>query len=274
MEAETIIELKNVTKAFNKKPLLKDVNLSISQGQSIALVGSNGIGKSTLLKIIAKLSAVHNGSVTYHRDLSFCYVPEKFPTSNLTVTQYLELMGHIDGIQGKSLKRHIATFLEDFFMTHMTNTPLTYLSKGSLQKVGVIQALLKTPDVLLLDEPLSGQDARSQRVFIQRVKELIESGTTVIMSCHEPYLIHEISDTIIELKEQGLHVTQYEKRELLQEYVLVFVGGSELPELDVPVDKNDTQVKLYIHEDKVDDVIKRMMDHGWSLRRMDHETDD
>ena len=277
MKNETIIQLKNVTKAFNKAPLLKDINLTITRGQSIALTGSNGIGKSTLLKIIAKLSAVQGGKVIHHKDLIFRYVPEKFPVSNLTVTQYLGLMGGIDGLAGESLKTRLDSFLADFFMTHMANTPLAYLSKGSLQKVGVIQALLITPDVLLLDEPLSGQDAKSQRVFIGKIKALMESGMTIIMSCHEPYLISEIADTVIEIENQDLEVVQYERRAPSKEYQLVFVdevGGLELPELPVPIDTSGDQVTMYVNEAKTDEIIALMLKSGWSLRRMNHETDD
>jgi len=274
LKDEVIIELENVTKKFKKTSLLKDINLSIYKGQSVALIGNNGVGKSTLLKIIANLSSIESGKVTYNDHLSFRYVPEQFPRSNLTTMQYLNLMGRIDEIDSNERYERIKSLLKDFFMEHMIDTPLAYLSKGSLQKVGVIQALLTTPDVLLLDEPLSGQDANSQRVFIKKIKALLARGTTIIMSCHEQYLINEISDTIIEIKKKQIEVAHYKKREISKEYILIFTeekDGLELPKLDVPINKVGKEVKMYVNEINTNEVISLMINNGWSLRSMYHE---
>jgi len=270
---EVIIQLVDVTKKFKKTTILKSINLSISKGQSVALIGNNGVGKSTLLKIIARLSSVE-GKVEYSDELLFHYVPEHFARCNLSVMQYLGLVGRIDGMDEDERGERIGSFLKDFFMEQMAQTPLDYLSKGSLQKVAVIQALLSTPDVLLLDEPLSGQDANSQRVFVQKMKELLASGVTIVMSCHEPYLMNEISDTVIEIKDQKIEIVQYVKYETSKEYALVFVdekGGLEVPKLDIPINKTDTKVKMYVDEVNADEMISLMMKSGWSLRSMSHE---
>jgi ABC-type multidrug transport system ATPase subunit len=84
--------------------------------------------------------------------------------------------------------------VREFFLESMLNTRLNELSKGSLQKVGVIQALIAPKEVLLLDEPLSGQDSASQNVFIRKVNDLRSQGVTIFMSCHEKRLIDELSD--------------------------------------------------------------------------------
>ena len=89
-----------------------------------------------------------------------------------------------------------AKLCKDFFLEDMLNTSMKNLSKGTLQKIGVIQALLKPPQILLLDEPLSGQDADSQQVFIRKINQLRKENVTILMSCHEPYLIKSISDTL------------------------------------------------------------------------------
>ena len=271
---EVIIQLENVTKSFKKMTLLKTINLSIHKGQSVALIGNNGVGKSTLIKIIAGLSSIQDGKVTYSDKLLFHYVPENFARCNLSVMQYLDLIARIDDIDRDNRHMRIESLLKDFFMEQMAQTPLDYLSKGSLQKVAVIQALLISPDVLLLDEPLSGQDANSQRVFTRKMKELLGAGTTIIMSCHEPYLMNEISDTVIEIKNQEIEVVHHEKHEMSEEYALVFVdekGGLELPELEIPINKTDTKVKMYVDEVDTDDIISLMMSNGWSLRSMSHE---
>jgi len=274
MNNQIIIQLENVTKKFKKTTILENITLQIHQGQSIALVGHNGVGKSTLLRIIAKLTAINSGKITYNKPLLFHYVPEQFPRNNLTVREYLDLFCRIDNHDKEVRQARIEAFLADFFMSHMAETPLNYLSKGSLQKVGVIQALLTTPDVLLLDEPLSGQDTKSQRVFIQKIKDLLANGMTIIMSCHEPYLMNEISDTIVEINDRQLQVTQHQKQEIKQEFILTFTdekGDLELPNLNVPMDKEEHHIKLYVEIDHTDEIIQLMMQHGWSLRGMHHE---
>jgi len=276
MSSDALIKLTDITKKFGKTVLFKDVNFSIYKGQSVALVGNNGVGKSTLLKMISGLSSVTAGNITYTSDLLFHYVPEHFPRSKLSVVQYLELMSRIDDIAPDVRQGRIESLLKDFFMVHMAETPLNYLSKGSLQKVGVIQALLTPPDILLLDEPLSGQDANSQHVFIAKMKDLLATGVTIIMSCHEKYLVNEISDTVIEIKNQQIEVMQHEKYETSERYVLVFIdekGGLVLPEFDFPVDSTDKMVKMYVDGSHTDEVIQMMMNNGWSLRSMYHEKD-
>jgi len=188
--------------------------------------------------------------------------------------QYLDLVGRIDEMGSNTRRERIETLLKDFFMEQMTDTPLNYLSKGSLQKVNVIQALLRTPDVLLLDEPLSGQDANSQRVFIAKMNDLLARGVTIIMSCHEKYLMNEISDTIIEIKDQKIEVVQHKKDEISERYVLVFTdekGGLVLPKFGFPMNRDDHLIKLYVDQGHTDEVIGEMMTHGWSLRSMYHE---
>jgi len=273
MNNQKVIQLENVVKKFKKTTLLEGINLSIYKGQSVALVGHNGVGKSTLLRIIAGLSSIEGGKVIYDEKLLFHYVPEQFPRSNLTVMMYLDLMSRIDGFDKNERQELIQTFLADFFMSHMADTPLNFLSKGSLQKVGVIQALLSTPDVLLLDEPLSGQDAKSQRVFIQKMKDLLADGMTILMSCHEKYLMNEIADMIVEIKDGQIEVGGVEKVEVADEFVLTFVdekGDLNLPQLDYPVDRKEHSIRIYVDVSRTDEVISAMMACGWSLRGMAH----
>ncbi len=79
---------------------------------------------------------------------------------------------------------------------------MKYLSKGTLQKVGVIQALLKIPDILILDEPLSGQDVQSQEMFVKLMKELNQGGMTLVMACHEKYLVEQLAQEVYQI-DQG-----------------------------------------------------------------------
>ena len=95
-------------------------------------------------------------------------------------------------------------YFHEFHLESMLGTPMKYLSKGTLQKAGVIQALLSKRDLLFLDEPLSGQDTLSQATLIRELKRRKEEGMSLIMACHETYLIEELADRIYEIKDGRL----------------------------------------------------------------------
>ena len=134
-----LIELKNITQSYNKEVILQDLTLSISQNQSIAFTGHNGCGKSTLLKLLAGLIRPTHGNVLYHGAPLFHYVPERFPKMNLTARQYLRHMGYLDGLSADDVKTRYEALCEEFFLSDMLDIPMKHLSKGTLQKVSVIQ---------------------------------------------------------------------------------------------------------------------------------------
>lgn len=195
---ETLITLENVTKTYEDLCVLDHISLDLKRAESIAFTGHNGCGKSTLLKMIAGLIPLSGGKIVRHEKIRFGYVPEKFPGMNIRMKDYLGAIAGIEGVEASEAD----ALVRDFFLEPMKNTKLHELSKGSLQKVGVIQALLGRHDVLLLDEPLSGQDTDSQNVFLEKIHELRDRGVTILMSCHERKLIEELSDREITI-EQG-----------------------------------------------------------------------
>lgn len=148
----------------------------VPPGRSAAFVGHNGCGKSTLLRIIAGLTVPSDGRAVQAPGLLFHYIPEKFPPIPVTARQYLQNMGILDGMRRDEAGRRIESLGEDFFLSELLDVPMKSLSKGTLQKIGVIQALVTRPDVLLLDEPVSGQDKEPQKVLIEKTNELRGRG--------------------------------------------------------------------------------------------------
>lgn len=197
-----MIHLQQVSKKYGEKQVLRDISQSFAAGSATAFVGHNGCGKSTLLKVLSGLIRPTKGTVRYDRPLIIHYVPEKFPATHLTAGQYLMHMGMIDGLPKDRLSGEIRQLAEELHMAEHLQSRMSTLSKGTLQKVGVIQALLVMPDVLLLDEPLSGQDVDAQKVFIDKVNDLRGRGITLFMSCHEPELVAAITESSYTI-EQG-----------------------------------------------------------------------
>ena len=199
--ADQLISVNNVSKSYGKKEVLRNVNLAIHKGDSLAFIGHNGSGKSTLLRILAGLASFNSGQVQRNKKLKIHYIPEHFPKLALTAKEYVVHMGLIEGLNKSQAQAKSRQLFELFFMDNMQETPMKYLSKGTLQKVAVIQALLSNPALLLLDEPLSGQDIDSQNIFIQTMIDLKKQGTAIAMSCHEKVIISHISDLVYEIKD-------------------------------------------------------------------------
>lgn len=270
---EDLICFTGVSKRYRGKTVLDQIDLTIKKGQSISFTGHNGCGKSTMLKLAAHLICPTKGKITYEKNLLMHYVPEHFPKSNLTMEEYLLSMADLDGYsKAESIARY-QSLVEDFFMTSMLDIPLKHLSKGSLQKVSVIQALLTEPDVLLLDEPLSGQDTDSQKVFIHKINELRKTGMTVLMSCHEPYLMKAISDTIYQIENGKIIRTELnDQKEFSDTRIELLFSGNE--EKEIPLiwsnmaKREGAICQMYVAEEQTDDVIFSMLQNGWSLKKM------
>ena len=266
-----IIKLEKITKEYNHKLILDQVDLSIYEGQSMVFTGHNGSGKSTLLKIISGLVKPSSGKVVYRDKLLFHYVPERFPKMNLTAWQYLKRMGEIDGIPGKVLADRCEKLFADFFLTEMVHTSMKDLSKGTLQKIGVIQALLRRPQVLLLDEPLSGQDMDSQMVFIQKMNALRAEKVTLLMSCHEKYLVESLSDTVMAVGHGQVNKVDITAELCAKEYILWFERqeNASWPEEYRPyIQIAGKGCRARISEHESSRMIVEMIRHGWKLRGM------
>ncbi len=193
-----LITLNNVTKTYSGKHVIDGVSQTFYKGESIAFYGHNGCGKSTMLKLLSGIISLSGGEVKYHEKLRFSYVPEKFTGMEIEMIDYLQGIARMEGVNEDTIDR----LIRDFFLESMIHTRMDKLSKGSLQKVGVIQAIMAPHEVILLDEPLSGQDADSQKVFIEKINELRARGITIFMSCHEEKLIDALSDRVYTI-EQG-----------------------------------------------------------------------
>ncbi len=199
-----IIKVKNLVKKYDDRLIFDDISLDIMKGESIALTGHNGMGKSTLIKILCGLTSITSGEVIRDKNLKFNYIPENFSPLNIKAGEYIKLIGEIEGISKDDFVKKTDYLYKEFNLENMINISMKNLSKGTLQKISVVQALLSKPDILLLDEPLSGQDSDSQKTFIRMVRELIKDGVTVIMSCHELFLIDQLSSRILQVKDSKI----------------------------------------------------------------------
>lgn len=164
--------------------VLRDVGLTLRPGSVVEVTGRNGAGKSTLLRLLAGIVPPSRGTIS-ERPRTVGYAPDVFPLDQpFTVTAYLAHLARIRGVSPGAIGP-LATRLD---ATHLLELPLGDLSKGSAQKVGLVQALLAPPDLLILDEPFAGLDAHTRRELPEIIGEIAAGGGTVVVSDHQNQL--------------------------------------------------------------------------------------
>lgn len=252
-----LITLENVTKSYNGKTVIDCVSHTFNEGESIAFYGHNGCGKSTMLKLLSGLISLSSGNIQYDHKLGFSYVPEKFSGNGMKTIDYLQSIAKMEGVESQVVNG----LIKDFFLESMINTRLDKLSKGSLQKVGVIQALMAPHDVMILDEPLSGQDADSQIVFISKVNELREKGVTVFMSCHEKRLIDALADKVYTISQGKLIEAVSSNDNAYLVYVRKNEALSPWPEMIT----NKNRYELKVNESLLRGTVLSLYEDGWEI---------
>ena len=254
---EKLITLENVTKSYNADPVLDRVSLDLYKGEAVAFTGHNGCGKSTLLKLLAGLIRASGGKVIYHGKLRISYVPEKFPAMDIRMKDYLCSVAGMEAAAPSASDG----LVRDFFLDSMSSCRLNELSKGSLQKVGVIQALLTPADVILLDEPLSGQDAASQDVFIEKINALRRQGVTLFMSCHEKKLIDALCDKEYRISGGKVLPKDSEKDSCFK----IFVKKNDHLTPRAEMTDHGNRYMLPVSGDALKETVLELYSEGWEL---------
>lgn len=254
---DSLITLENATKIYSGKRIIDSVSHTFSAGESVAFYGHNGCGKSTMLKLLLGLISLSGGDIRYQGKLRFSYVPEKFAGPEIRMIDYLQGIARIENVEPSV----VTGLINDLFLDSMTDTRMDKLSKGSLQKVGVIQALMAPHDVIVLDEPLSGQDADSQEVFISKINGLRGKGVTVLMSCHEKKLIDAISDKVYTI-EQGKLVPGMQKEEPVY---TIRVRRTEALAMWPQMSSNGNRNEIRVGETKLRETVMKLYEEGWEI---------
>lgn len=269
----SIIKVENLTKKFGQKVILNNVNIEFKQGESAVILGNNGVGKSTFLRMLCGLTSISSGKIITDKNLKFNYIPDNYSKLNLTIEEYMKCIQDLDRVNYDEFNTTITNLYQKFYLENMKDVPMKHLSKGTLQKVAVLQALITKPDVLLLDEPLSGQDINSQKNFISIVKNLISQGVTVIMSCHDMFLVKELSTRILKIENKTIAEAEMPKSEKFIYNLMFFkknkVNNAQLQSTLRDVEryyKDGDLLKLEVKESKSNEILFKMLQDGYILK--------
>ena len=196
MTSQTEIRLIGITKKYHKKEVISNYSYTFSKGKCYMIVGENGTGKSTLLKIILGMVRINSGEII-NPFKRISYVPEKsFLPMGVSVCNFINVLSNI-------LECDIETinYLFDYFEIGFAKKyKLRELSKGMLQKVLVIQALMKDSDVYIFDEVLNGLDSKMQEKFLSYIEVLKKENALILITSHYSHFYKKVVDEVVEMK--------------------------------------------------------------------------
>ena len=198
-----ILELKNIEKSFGEKKVLTGVSFKAEGGKAFGLLGRNGAGKTTSIRILMDVFPANSGEVLIdgqpidYNKIGIGYLPEErglYPKK--IIIDQLTYFAELKGMSRKEAVESIDYWLERLGMTEYRNKKLETLSKGNQQKIQLITALAHDPDIVILDEPFSGLDPVNAMLLKDVVKEQIAKGKIVLFSSHQMSYIEEFCDSI------------------------------------------------------------------------------
>jgi ABC-type multidrug transport system ATPase subunit len=180
------VELNGVSLRYHRSApwVLRGVSAAVGPGEAVLVTGRNGAGKSTLLQVLAGLLPTSRGTVD-NRPEVIGFVPERFPTRQpFTALAYLEASGRVRGLSKQAAREAAEHWADRLNLSDYLGTRLGELSKGSAQKVGIAQALLVPPTLLVLDEPWEGLDAQARDELPGIIGEITDAGGFCVFSDH------------------------------------------------------------------------------------------
>ena len=198
-----ILELKNIEKSFGDKKVLTGVSFKAKGGKAFGLLGRNGAGKTTSIRILMDVFPANSGEVLIdgqpidYNKIGIGYLPEErglYPKK--IIIDQLTYFAELKGMSRKAAVQSIDYWLERLGMTEYRSKRLDTLSKGNQQKIQLITALAHDPDIVILDEPFSGLDPVNAMLLKDVVKEQIAKGKIVLFSSHQMSYIEEFCDSI------------------------------------------------------------------------------
>ncbi|MBI4905966.1 MAG: ABC transporter ATP-binding protein [Acidobacteria bacterium] len=208
VDSTPAVELEQVDFSYGATPVLHAISFTLAKGEIVGLLGRNGAGKSTTLKIIAGIQPPGAGTVrvvglplperSFDVKQHIGYVPETAALfETLTGEEFLELSGRLHDVQEEILQERITTFLETFGLSPERSSRLDTYSKGMRQKILIAAALLHDPELILLDEPLTGLDVHAAILIKDLIAALAARGKTILYSSHVLDVVEKVCHRVL-----------------------------------------------------------------------------
>ena len=218
------LQVQDLHKSFDGREVLHGISFSIASGKALGLLGRNGAGKSTTIRILmdvfkADCGAMSmDGKVFHAKDYNIGYLPEErglYPKKK--ISEQLIYLATLRGLSRTAAKTNFKKWMKRLGITEYENRVLDTLSKGNQQKVQLAQTLMCDPDIVILDEPFSGLDPVNSQILKEGVQEQIQLGKLVIFSSHQMNYVEEFCEDIVILH-HGDVVLQGNLKQIKKEY--------------------------------------------------------
>ena len=219
-----MIEIKSLTKKFNKFTALDNLNLSFTDSKSIALIGPNGCGKTTLIKCILGLNVIETGDILvsgksvkddyrYRKDIGYMPQIGRYP-ENMTIGQTIQMIKDTRKVPEDQLDKEL---LGDFELEKMYGKKMSTLSGGTTQKVSAVLAFMFDPKIIILDEPTAGLDPLASEILKNKIIKEKNKGKLIIITSH---LLSELDDIVSEIvfMNEGKIIVQQSVTDLMSEH--------------------------------------------------------
>ena len=203
-----MLEVRNATKRYRTIPAVQNVSFTLNEGEVLGYLGPNGSGKSTTVKMITGMIEPSDGEILFrghsiHDDLALFrahlgYVPEEAQVyTHLSGLEYLQLVGRLRGMSEKLIESKARSLLALFSLEAAQYSAISDYSKGMKQRVLLSAALLHDPELLIFDEPLSGLDATTARLFKDLLVLLAREGKAILYISHVLEVVERVCDRVI-----------------------------------------------------------------------------
>lgn len=211
-----MLDVQSITRHYGELKAVDDVSFSIERGEIVGLLGHNGAGKTTIMKMLSGFLEPDSGTIHFHGQSvstspealqqQLGYLPENLPVyPELSVASYLDYAAELKGLAGDEKRRAIKTVIESTELDSKLLSPIATLSRGMKQRVGVAQAIIGSPTLLILDEPTNGLDPTQTEKMRQVIRNISESAT-VILSTHIMQEVEALCDRALIIRQGSLAV--------------------------------------------------------------------
>ena len=218
------LKVQNVSKSFGEKLAVDDISFEINKPGVFGLLGTNGAGKSTTIRMILGIINKDSGNITWNEKeverkyVNFGYLPEErgiYP--KVKISEQLLYLAKLKGMKKKEAEESMDFWLKRLEVEEYRNLPAEKLSKGNQQKIQFITSVIHNPELLVIDEPFSGLDPVNTELLKSAILELVDKGTYIIMSSHQMASIEEFCTDILILN-KGETVLKGNLKEIKEGY--------------------------------------------------------
>ncbi|MFW2374601.1 MAG: zinc ABC transporter ATP-binding protein ZnuC [Gammaproteobacteria bacterium] len=245
-DPEILIEATGISLQLSGRQVLDHVDIRVKSGEIVTLIGPNGSGKTTFVRLLLGILQADQGVLYTRPGLRVGYMPQRLQVDNvlpLTVRRFIQMAGGVERAQ-------LQTVVEQVGVQSLLDSPIQSVSGGEMQRVLLARALLRQPDILVLDEPAQGVDINGQQQLYQLIADIRDQyGCGVLMISHDLHLVMEATDHVLCLNTHICCTGHPEAVSKHPEYLKLF--GSSLEGIAVYTHHHDHSHDL--HGDVVDD---------------------